>query len=142
MAKYNFKAAPENKEEVKSYNDTGKHDCDVFGCPRLATIKTNHWHCRYHNLRSAEMFDRITLLLKNHEREINWYEKVINMPFHEYEKFKGNAPQTMLSIVNEDLKDYRVRVAKYVRDLLANPNTHHSVVKYTYADNAIRGHDD
>jgi hypothetical protein len=139
--KFNYDPA-EKQEEQKRNNDTGKHECEVFGCPRLATIKTNHWNCRYHNLRAGNSLDGITLTLKTHEREINWYEKVLNMPFHDYDKFKGNAPKTMIHELNEDLIKYRARMQKYISDLLANPTRKDNTVKYTYADNVIGGSDD
>jgi hypothetical protein len=122
MAKYNFKVSTEKEPEVKGSQDTGKHQCEVFGCPRLATIKTSHWNCRYHNLRAGNALDGITLILKNHEREINWYEKVLNMPYHEYELFRGNAPEKMIHLQNEDLIKYRVRMAQYISGLLKEPS--------------------
>jgi hypothetical protein len=117
MAKFNFKAPIEEQPEKSNSSETGKHQCEVFGCPRLATIKIGNWNCRYHNLRAANALDGITLVLKNHEREINWYEKVLNMPFHEYDLFKNNAPSTMLPHANEDLIQYRKRISQYVSDM-------------------------
>jgi hypothetical protein len=142
MAKYNFKVSNEKQPENKISNDTGKHECEVFGCPRLATIKTSHWNCRYHNLRAGNSLDGITLTLKTHEREINWYEKVLNMPFHEFDIFEGNAPRTMAINENEDLIKYRARMQKYISDLLANPTRKDNSVKYTYADNVMGGRDE
>lgn len=134
MAKYNFKISNEKQPEQKTSNDTGKHNCEVFGCPRLATIKMAHWNCRYHNLRAGNKLDGITLILKNHEREIDWYEKVLNMPFHEYDLLKDNAPPTMKYHLNEELIPYRARIIKFISDLFKHPEIH-VTKKYTYADN-------
>jgi len=133
MAKYNFKAPTENQRVQKTSNDTGEHDCHAFGCPRLATIKTEYWNCRYHNLRSGESLDHITMLLKNHEREINWLEKVINMPYHEFEHC--NAPVGMEAAQGESLPDYRRRMSKQINDLLKNPKNK-PPIKYNHAEYA------
>lgn len=121
VSKTKFKYEPSEKQPEQKLNDTGKHQCEVFGCPRLATIKTNHWNCRYHNLRSGDSLDGITLILKNHEREINWHEKVMNMAYHEYDIMKGNAPENMRHLVNEDLIKYRVRMQQYITTLFKHP---------------------
>lgn len=129
--KFNYDKSEKHDEDKKS-SETGIHPCEVYGCPRIATIKTNHWNCRYHNLRSGKSLDGITLILKTHEREIDWYEKVINMPYHEYDLLKANAPLKMMHNQNEDLIKYRVRMTQYISNLLKNPEIH-VVKKLTYA---------
>lgn len=122
MAKYNFKAVLEKKDEFQPHSSlTGIHQCEVYGCPRIATIKTGNWNCRYHHGRSGEVVNGVTLLLKNHEAEINWYEKVMKMPYHEYDILKGNAPASMQVQAGEDLIKYRVSTEKYIKDLLKHP---------------------
>ena len=128
MARFNFKA-PTEKQEEKEYD---RKVCFAFGCPRLPTIKTGSWACRYHHGRNASNLDGITMILKNHEAEIDWSEKVMNMPFHEFDIFKDNAPQTMLVMQGEDLIKYRVRTAKYIRELLKHPTRPQQAPK-TYA---------
>lgn len=132
MAKYNFKAPSEKQPENKTSNDTGIHECSVFGCQRIATIKTSHWNCRYHNLRAGNKLDGITIIIKNHEREINWYEKVLNMPFHEYDILKNNAPAAMLPIANEDLIQYRKRITQYISNMFKHPDRLSIPVTKTY----------
>jgi len=135
MAKYNFKAPTKSQPESHEEKYNGKHPCIIFGCPRIATIEiNNHWNCRYHNLRAGSMLDGITLILKNHEREINWYEKVINMAYHEYDVLKGNAPASMMHLPNEDLIKYRVRMAQYISLMFKHPDRMKIPVTKTYAD--------
>ena len=123
MAKFNFKIPTNTTKEPYEEKYNGKHACAIFGCPRIATIEINNrWNCRYHNLRADNSLDGITLILKNHEREINWYETVLNMPYHKYDELKGNAPAAMLHLNGEDLIKYRVRMANYISELFKHPN--------------------
>lgn len=134
MGKFNFKAPAAKEPDQKTPSNTGNHNCSVFGCPRIATIKMGNWNCRYHNLRAGNMLDGITLVLKNHEREIDWYEKVLNMPYHEYNIFKGNAPTLMLHHADEELTAYRKRMAQYITGLLKHPETIKIPMTKTYVD--------
>jgi hypothetical protein len=120
MAKYNFKAKNEtdNNQPEKKVNDM----CEAFGCPRKAQVNTGHWNCRYHSGRNVNVLANITMLLKNHEREIDWYEKVLNMAYHEFDILKGNAPPPMMHLAGEDLIKYRVRMAGYINGLLKHPD--------------------
>lgn len=135
VSKTKFQYLKTEKSETQEERYNGKHQCVIFGCPRIATIEiNNHWNCRYHNLRAGNALDGITLILKNHEREINWYEKVISMPYHEYDLFKNNAPAKMAVLPSEELIQYRVRMAQYVSTLLKHPDRLKIPVTKTYAD--------
>lgn len=135
VSKTKFQYSKTEKSETQEERYNGKHQCVIFGCPRIATIEVNnHWNCRYHNLRAGNALDGITMILKNHEREINWYEKVLTMAYHEYDEMKGNAPASMFHLVNEELIKYRVRMQEYITTLFKHPARMKIIATKTYAD--------
>ena len=142
VSKTKFQYSKTEKSETQEERYNGKHQCVIFGCPRIATIEVNnHWNCQYHNLRAGNALDGITMILKNHEREINWYEKVLTMAYHEYDTMKDNSPALMLHRENENLIQYRVRMQEYITTLFKHPARMKIPVTKTYAD-LSGGHDD
>lgn len=136
VSKTVFKSkAVDDDEEVKRQTKGGHGKCEVFGCQRMGQIHTTNWNCRYHHGRRGDTLADITMLLRNHEREINWYEKVLNMAYHEFEIMTDNAPTGLQPLQNEKLPAYRVRMGQVIKKLLIDPSrAAKPTVKYTYAD--------
>ena len=135
--KFEYRPDQGADEEVKRQTKNGHGPCEVFGCIRMGHIHTTNWNCRYHHGRKGESLSNITMLIKNHEREINWYEKVLNMAYHEFKIMAGNAPANMLPIASEELPAYKLRMSLHITQLLADPDRlPKPSIKYTYADYA------
>ena len=105
-----------------SRNTLGMGKCEIYGCPRWGTIKTDgSWNCSYHWRRSGKNLAHITMLLNNHETEINWYEQIL-LGTAEVEyvcgDLKGRAPEILRPLQGEGFYAYRKRVIEYVADLL------------------------
>lgn len=123
---YNFKKSAVkkegNEEEKKDSNLHGK--CEAWGCTRMGHIHTGIWSCRYHfachGENIAEQLSHVTLVLKNHEPEINWYEKLLCFTETEFvcRDLKHLAPVGMEVGIGESFRDYRDRVEKVINGLL------------------------
>lgn len=71
-------------------HDADDRTCMAHGCPRIATINSEgRWICRYHKGKAAKDWNHITLKLRNHEREVNWFEWLQQSTFTDYEEKTG-----------------------------------------------------
>ena len=117
--------------------------CAIYGCPRMGTLYSGNWNCRYHYGVSGERLAKVTARIKNHELEIDWYEHILQSTVVDYlmgevdcselqqtEGDKGNqwvkkrkllilAPDGMQPLPQEEFSDYRKRMAKYIGTLLS-----------------------
>ena len=126
---------PEKQEYRKDKNGHGK--CEAWGCTRWGHDYSGKWHCRYHWACHGENIGKqlahVSMILKNHEAEINWYEFVLQSSFVDYEcgvidcTLPGqekkrtplsSAPETMLPEDGEKFSEYRKRITIYINHLL------------------------
>jgi len=130
MARGNFKAFKPTQDESKQVNNDdsqAKHchgKCEAWGCNRWGHVYTGKWHCRYHfachGKNIAEQLSHVTLILKNHEPEVNWYEKLLGENEVEWVcgDLKKIIPVGMEVVKDESFKDYRNRIEKHINGLL------------------------
>lgn len=120
MEKFKFSADPQEEKPVQRTRQ-GHGKCEVFGCPRDGHIHTGQWNCRYHFGKSGSSLARITMTLRNHEKEFDWYEHVLNATVTDFGMgdIAGDAPAGLRVWKDETLKDYKTRMQIYFDDLLA-----------------------
>lgn len=121
------KFAPKSEEKntyVKKDGDLhGK--CEAWGCDRLGHVHTGKWHCRYHwachGKNIAEQLSHVTLILKNHEPEINWYETLLSSSEVDWvcDDLSKRAPVGMEPEHEEKFGTYRHRIELRINKLLA-----------------------
>lgn len=114
-----FKFDLNKAEPDKPTTAHGSH-CSVYGCPREGQIKTASWSCRYHHGKSGSNLNRITLVLKNHAREIDWHEYLLRTTPVDFlvGDVARKAPDGLRVLPNETYKAYRARVALHIETLL------------------------
>lgn len=119
MEKLNFQLGVQEEKPAQRTRQGHGH-CEVYGCPRDGHIHTGQWNCRYHHGKTGQSLSRITLALKNHEREINWYEHVLNATVVDYAMgdVAKHAPLGLHPLPDETLVVYRVRMKQHIDDLL------------------------
>ena len=119
MAKFEYSpdSAP---EQFAQRSKLGHGRCEVYGCPRDGHIYTGQWNCRYHHGMSGQSLSRITLTLKNHERDFNWYEHVLNATVTDFGMgiVAKHAPPGLSAWPDETLSVYKLRMKKNIDDLL------------------------
>ena len=126
MAKVNFNTALEQykgQPESKPKDEKGKGHghCEIYGCPRTGHINTNGiWNCRYHYDQASKDLAQITMKLKNHEDEVDWYERLSTATSADYEvgSVKKDAPRHLKPDIDEDFYAYRFRVAQHIHAVL------------------------
>lgn len=112
-----------NPAEQKPTELHGK--CTAWGCNRMGHIHTGKWHCRYHwachGKNIAEQLSHVTLILKNHEPEINWYEHLLYSSEVDFicGDLKKRTPVGMEVESTETFKEYRGRIEMVINALLA-----------------------
>lgn len=119
MEKLNFNL--ERHEDTPAQRTKLGHGrCEVFGCPRDGHIYTGQWNCRYHHAVAGQSLSRITLALKNHEREFSWYEHVLNATVTDFGMgiIAKHAPPGLGVLPDETLNSYKLRMKKHIDDLL------------------------
>jgi len=130
MARGNFKSFKPAQDESKREDDDSqaKHrhgKCEAWGCNRMGHVHTGKWHCRYHfachGKNIAEQLSHVTLILKNHEPEINWYEKLLGENDVEWVcgDLKKRIPVGMEAGKDESFKAYRDRIELHINALLS-----------------------
>jgi hypothetical protein len=123
MAKFEYR--PESDQEKPAHQSRLGHGrCEVYGCPRDGHIHTGQWNCRYHFGKSGQSLSRITLALKNHEREINWHEHVLNATVTDFGMgiVAKHSPHGLHPVPDETLSVYKLRMQRHVDNLLAPQN--------------------
>lgn len=120
MGKFNFNIdTPEEKPAPRTRLGHGR--CEVYGCPRDGHIYTGQWNCRYHHGMGGHSLSRITLALKNHEREFDWYEHMLNATVTDFGMgvVAKHSPSGLHVLPDETLVAYRLRVKHHIDNLLA-----------------------
>ena len=119
MGKFEYTPDTQEPKPVKQ-NRTTHGQCDVYGCPRAGHIHTSNWNCRYHHGKNGAALARITLVLKNHGREFDWYERLLNATMVDFAMgdITKDAPYGLEPHKDEVLKQYRVRVKRRIDELL------------------------
>jgi hypothetical protein len=120
MEKFDFTTATEPQEKEIKRTRQGHGPCEVHGCPRAGHIYTGGWNCRYHHGKSGSSLARITMVLRNHEQEIDWYEHVLNATGVDFAvgDIAKQAPYGLAVARNETWSEYKMRVMSHVDDLL------------------------
>lgn len=124
---YNFKKKTTKSENpVDDRTDKNLHGkCEAWGCNRWGHVHTGKWHCRYHfachGKNIADQLSHVTLILKNHEPEFNWYEHLLcsNEVDFVCGDLKRRAPIGMEVEADETFRQYRDRIERVINALLA-----------------------
>lgn len=121
MKKFDFNA--EDLEQEKNPAPRGRlvHGrCEVYGCPRDGHIYTSSWNCRYHAGKHGSNLAHITMILKNHGKEFDWYEHVLNATVTDFGmgEIAKQAPYGLEVHANESLKEYKSRMREHINGLL------------------------
>jgi hypothetical protein len=115
---HKFKFDVDEQQESQPQNNRGH--CAVYGCPRKGQIYTTVWNCRYHFGKSGASLAQITLTLRNHAKEIDWYEHLLAATPVDFlvEDIAKKAPSILEVLPNENFKNYRIRVESHIENLL------------------------
>lgn len=123
------KFTPKKSEETNNFEKKVDKDlhgkCEVWGCNRWGHVNAGKWHCRYHwachGKNIAEQLNHVTLILKNHEPEINWYEILLSSSEVDWvcDDLKKRAPYGMEPEPEEKFRIYRHRIELRINSLLA-----------------------
>ena len=107
------------KPSIKS-SSHGHGQCEIYGCPRMGQIYTTGWNCRYHHGVEGGRLASITTILRNHQSEIDWYEKVLASTITGFDMgmVGAAAPDSLKVLQNETFSEYKLRLEKYVDSLL------------------------
>jgi hypothetical protein len=120
MEKLDFTATDEQQEKPRHSKYDSSH-CAVYGCPRAGHIFTNNWNCRYHFGKPGESLARITLTLKNHAKDFDWCEWLLNQNAVDFamNDIQKKAPYHLEVKPKETWKEYKVRVLLHIENLLS-----------------------
>lgn len=122
MEKFKFSVNAEQEQPVQRTR-LGHGKCEVYGCPRDGHIQTGVWSCRYHFGKSGVSLARITMTLRNHEKEFDWFERMLNTTVVDFAMgIAANAPDGMSPLQNETLAAYKARIGRYIDDLFVPKN--------------------
>lgn len=123
------KFTPKKSEETNNFEKKADKDlhgkCEVWGCNRWGHVHTGKWHCRYHwachGKNIAEQLNHVTLILKNHGTEINWYENLLSSSEVDWvcDDLSRHAPHGMEPEPKEKFSVYRNRIELKINSLLA-----------------------
>ena len=124
---YNFKKKPSSGEnQVDEKKDKELHGpCVAWGCNRMGHVHTGKWHCRYHfachGKNIADQLSHVTIILKNHEPEVNWYEVLLSSSEVDWvcDGLGKRAPVGMEPSNGETFRQYRERIETHINSLLA-----------------------
>lgn len=121
MAKFEYK--PHEHSEDSPAQQPRSH-CSVYGCPRKGQIYTTVWNCRYHAGKGGSSLAHVTLMLRNHAQEFNWYEHVLTATPVDFliGDIAKKAPDDLRVLPNEDFRKYRDRVERHI-DILLIPKS-------------------
>ena len=94
--------------------------CEVYGCPRKASIYTPTANCRYHHGKSGSSLAHITMMLRNHSTDFDWWEYVLAATPVDFlvGDIAKKAPDNLRVFPNEDFKTYKARIKRHVEILL------------------------
>lgn len=136
IKKASFKFNSDNLEEQPKPVQLGHGKCAVFGCPRSGHINTGVWNCRYHWNKNGDQLSFITMKLKNHEAEINWYEKLITATVVDYavKDVHKKALNGLEPLQAETFQDYRERITSHINKLLSMPESQKDVTVKSFYD--------
>ena len=117
--KFDFKLS-EDREEQPTRSKLGFGPCEVYGCPRAGHIRTGMLNCRYHHGKSGASLAQITMVLKNHAKEFDWYEHMLNVTHVDFlvGDVARKAPGGLEVLPNENFQAYRARINQHTEDLL------------------------
>ena len=123
MDKFDFKYESSAEEKPK-HNRSEHGPCEVYGCPRVGTIYTSGWNCRYHHGKNGHSLAYITMTLRNHAYEFDWYDRLLNLNAVDFAMnvMHKNAPSAMNVLPDETYKQYKTRMQKHVEELLQPKN--------------------
>lgn len=109
---------PENPTQVRNGH------CVVYGCPRNGHVHSGVWNCRYHHGRSGASLAQITMTLRNHAKEFDWYEYLLDATPVDFlvGDIARKAPDELRVLPNENFKTYRERVERHI-DILLIPKS-------------------
>ena len=121
MAKFEYKP---NDHSEDSPAQSNRSHCSVYGCPRKGQIYTTVWNCRYHAGKGGSSLAHITLTLRNHAKEFDWYERILDATPVDFliGDIAKKAPDDLRVLPNEDFKTYRDRVKRHI-DILLIPKS-------------------
>jgi hypothetical protein len=122
MEKLNFQLGVQEEKPVRTRQ--GHDSCEVYGCPRAGHIHSGVWNCRYHHGKGGSSLAQITLTLKNHAREFDWYEHMLNATQVDFlvGDIARKAPTELRVLPNENFKNYCERVKRHI-DILLIPKS-------------------
>lgn len=117
MGKFNFKFDTDEPQESAQPN---RGHCAVYGCPRKGQVLTTVWNCRYHAGKGGSSLAHVTLTLRNHAQEFDWYEHVLNATPVDFliGDIAKKAPEDLRVLPNENFKTYKDRVERHIELLL------------------------
>ena len=120
--KYKTTVSEQKHDQKKDKDLHGK--CEAWGCNRWGQVHIGKWYCRYHlachGKNIGEQLSHVTIILKNHEPEVNWYETLLASSEVDYvcDDLKQRAPVGMEPETKESFKDYRARIEAHINKLL------------------------
>ena len=120
MAKFEYK--PNDLQDSPAQASRGH--CAVYGCPRKGQIYTTVWNCRYHAGKGGSSLAHVTLMLRNHAQEFDWYEHILAATPVDFliGDIAKKAPDDLCVLLNEDFRKYRDRVERHI-DILLIPKS-------------------
>jgi hypothetical protein len=120
MEKLKFSVGVQPEQPVRRQR-LGPGPCEVYGCPRHAHVFTGVWNCRYHHGKSGAALAQITLTLRNHAKEFDWYEHMLNATPVDFlvGDVARKAPAILDVLSNENFSTYKARVKLRIATLLA-----------------------
>jgi len=120
MEKLKFSIGAKSEQPVRKSRQ-GFGPCEVYGCPREGHIHTGVWNCRYHHGRGGSALAQITLTLRTHAREFDWYEHMLNATPVDFMvgDVARKAPPILEVLSSENFSVYKARVKLRIATLLA-----------------------
>lgn len=130
MEKLNFSLEP-HEEKPTHRTKMGFGPCEVYGCPRDGVINIGVRNCRYHHGKSGSSLAQITMTLRNHSRDFDWYDHLLTRTPVDF--LVGDvakyAPEHLRVLPNENFKTYKDRIKQHIEILLIPKSRLQEVVR-------------